>query len=217
MRKTKFFILEIVDGSFKVSTNSEAIDYSFWKVLDSSVIDEEKFIKKGDTIRMGNNFLHIVRNKNLNKDFQDEKSESKSASNSSDSPDKRQLMECESPQFFQEETDIREKPKPQNASGTGGKGVSSLNTLAPRQVKGVPCRICFDDTSSEEDPIFSPCSCTGSISCIHLKCLKQWLDVKTQIKKKSRPHVSTWDLSKFKCELCLTYMPGKHFVYAMSL
>ena len=28
----------------------------------------------------------------------------------------------------------------------------------------------------EFNPLISPCKCTGTISMIHLKCLKEWLD-----------------------------------------
>lgn len=32
------------------------------------------------------------------------------------------------------------------------------------------CRICHGD----EEPLYSPCNCTGSISFVHFDCLKQW-------------------------------------------
>mmetsp|Transcript_2321 Transcript_2321/g.3496 ORF Transcript_2321/g.3496 Transcript_2321/m.3496 type:complete len:128 (+) Transcript_2321:490-873(+) len=38
------------------------------------------------------------------------------------------------------------------------------------------CRICFsEDANPKEDPLISPCSCSGSMKWVHLKCLQKWL------------------------------------------
>ena len=50
------------------------------------------------------------------------------------------------------------------------------------------CRICWgaeDDipeTVDDFNPLISPCNCTGTISQIHLKCLKGWLETKKSMK-----------------------------------
>ena len=36
----------------------------------------------------------------------------------------------------------------------------------------VRCRICYDDTECEENPLILPCKCKGSCGLIHFNCLK---------------------------------------------
>ena len=38
------------------------------------------------------------------------------------------------------------------------------------------CRFCFCDQSTEDNPIISPCVCTGSLQMIHKNCLADWVD-----------------------------------------
>jgi len=47
------------------------------------------------------------------------------------------------------------------------------------------CRICFEGPS-EEEPLFRPCKCRGSVAFLHYKCLARW------VAETSRTH----------CELC---------------
>lgn len=162
-----------------MSTQSQAIDYSFWKVIDASVQDQEKLIRQGDTIRMGNNLIHIVRSK-------------------------------ESPK--EKEVEVK-----QGEPLTKHKDCCPLPHESPREGKGLlsaissgACRICFEDSNTEENPIVCPCACAGSISGMHPECLRKWLDFKTIAKKKSKPHVQAWDLSKFRCEICNSCIPGSH-------
>ena len=34
------------------------------------------------------------------------------------------------------------------------------------------CRICFSDDSEKENPLISPCKCSGSMQYVHLNCLR---------------------------------------------
>lgn len=38
----------------------------------------------------------------------------------------------------------------------------------------VRCRICFNDENTEEDPLFRPCKCRGSVGLVHRNCLNAW-------------------------------------------
>jgi hypothetical protein len=49
------------------------------------------------------------------------------------------------------------------------------------------CRVCHGE-SEPDNPLFYPCSCSGSIKYVHQECLIQWL----KISRKKNP----------KCELC---------------
>lgn len=39
------------------------------------------------------------------------------------------------------------------------------------------CRICLgDDDEPIDNPLITPCKCAGTMSCIHIKCLIEWLN-----------------------------------------
>lgn len=53
--------------------------------------------------------------------------------------------------------------------------------------------------------MISPCKCTGTISSIHLKCLKGWLETKRTMKVHKGQVVIKF--KKLDCELCKQYFP----------
>lgn len=40
------------------------------------------------------------------------------------------------------------------------------------------CRICLESGFTEDNPLVTPCKCTGSLSHVHLECLRSWTDRK---------------------------------------
>jgi hypothetical protein len=40
------------------------------------------------------------------------------------------------------------------------------------------CRICLAEDSDHDNPMISPCKCSGTMKFIHLECLKEWLSCK---------------------------------------
>ncbi|KAM8730627.1 uncharacterized protein AB9X84_000634 isoform 6-T6 [Acanthopagrus schlegelii] len=57
------------------------------------------------------------------------------------------------------------------------------------------CRICHGAESLETNPLISPCLCSGSLSFIHLECLKTWIQTKIE---------SGSELCVVKrCEICM--------------
>ena len=62
------------------------------------------------------------------------------------------------------------------------------------------CRICFSDDIDKENPLISPCKCSGSMQYVHLKCLRQWLSRNEN--KKIGPFVTSYTWKAFHCELC---------------
>lgn len=72
--------------------------------------------------------------------------------------------------------------------------------------KQIPtCRICFLSDSNEIDPLLTPCRCTGSMSFIHYKCLKQCIQMKTTKKPNGAYIVFLW--KNYECEICLQEYP----------
>lgn len=62
------------------------------------------------------------------------------------------------------------------------------------------CRICFEEEIEKDDPLLSPCKCSGSMRYVHLKCLRQWRS-RTE-NKKIMPHVTTYTWKAFHCDIC---------------
>lgn len=84
--------------------------------------------------------------------------------------------------------------------------------------KQVPsCRICFLSDSDENDPLLTPCKCTGSMSYIHYKCLKQCIQMKTTKKPNGATVCFLW--KNYECEICLSeypkYLTYKNLTYNM--
>ena len=50
------------------------------------------------------------------------------------------------------------------------------------------CRVCFIEDDDENDPLISPCKCTGSVRYIHYDCLKKWLNSKIVSKHTTFSH-----------------------------
>ena len=61
----------------------------------------------------------------------------------------------------------------------------------PRVDEGPPtCRICYSEENSQEDPLISPCLCTGTMRHVHVSCLNAW--------RAAAPDAR----SSFRCDQC---------------
>jgi len=65
---------------------------------------------------------------------------------------------------------------------------------------GKVCRICLGEENEEIDPLISPCKCAGTMSHIHLECLREWLNSKRS--RKDGEYVKTYCWKALECELC---------------
>ena len=54
----------------------------------------------------------------------------------------------------------------------------------------IKCRICLDDSYSEERPLIHCCKCNGSVKYMHLDCLQMWL--KSQSKSATNFKLQDW-------------------------
>jgi len=68
------------------------------------------------------------------------------------------------------------------------------------------CKICLYDKSEEDnDPLISPCNCTGSVKYVHLKCMQNW--VKSKLNMQENTNIVTIFWRNLQCELCKTKLP----------
>lgn len=67
------------------------------------------------------------------------------------------------------------------------------------------CRFCWMANATEENPLLQCCRCAGTVGCIHLECLKSWLEVKRQSKEST--NFSSFFWKTFECEICKKAYP----------
>jgi hypothetical protein len=79
------------------------------------------------------------------------------------------------------------------------------NAVNIEDLEGV-CRICLgEEDEPVNNPLFSPCKCSGSMGLIHLQCLKEWL--KSKKIQRIGEIVSTFFWKNLECELCKQRFP----------
>eukprot|EP00826_Nyctotherus_ovalis_P017066 TRINITY_DN1498_c0_g1_i3.p1 TRINITY_DN1498_c0_g1~~TRINITY_DN1498_c0_g1_i3.p1 ORF type:complete len:208 (-),score=28.64 TRINITY_DN1498_c0_g1_i3:261-884(-) len=67
------------------------------------------------------------------------------------------------------------------------------------------CRICAGSESTSDNPLISPCKCTGTIKLVHIKCMQAWHQSKTLCEHTASSALYT--IYKLQCELCNTTLP----------
>lgn len=82
-----------------------------------------------------------------------------------------------------------------------------LAEQAKLAMEGKVCRICLGEENEGTDPLISPCKCAGTMSHIHLECLREWLNSKRT--KKEGDKVITYCWKALECELCQVRFPGQ--------
>jgi hypothetical protein len=89
-----------------------------------------------------------------------------------------------------------------NLSATQDPGITQDTTLVQKMVEEpICCRICLGDDCNEPDnPLISPCKCTGTMRYVHLECFKNW--IKKQVLIKSSTNLISYYWKKLQCELC---------------
>jgi E3 ubiquitin-protein ligase DOA10 len=66
------------------------------------------------------------------------------------------------------------------------------------------CRICLGEENTPQNSLISPCKCAGTMSSIHLECLREWLNSK---RTKKDGIVKTYCWKALECELCKERFP----------
>lgn len=73
--------------------------------------------------------------------------------------------------------------------------------LGPDEV----CRVCYSDTNTTQDPLLSPCLCSGSMRFIHLSCLRRSLA--GNVHSRSTQQAVTIGWKELKCAVCRAHIP----------
>eukprot|EP00347_Sterkiella_histriomuscorum_P004352 403360777 len=65
--------------------------------------------------------------------------------------------------------------------------------------QAITCKICLSEEDSQ-NPMITPCNCTGSMQHIHFECLREWLEGKKHMKE--TPYVNSYIWKNLECEIC---------------
>ena len=76
-----------------------------------------------------------------------------------------------------------------------------------RPSTGSPCRVCLAESTSVENPLLSPCHCSGTMRLIHLECLQHWL--RSRLTTKASANVVSFSWKTLDCELCKKSFPSR--------
>lgn len=95
----------------------------------------------------------------------------------------------------------------QNVAGQAPKkeGFLRKNSQNSENSTGLVCRICLCE-DEEDNPLISPCKCSGSMQYIHIECLQKWLA--NRLNAKTTNYSVSFSLKNFECELCKAIFPG---------
>mgnify|MGYP002475727197 FL=1 len=89
------------------------------------------------------------------------------------------------------------------------KELSGSDTSFPSPFEKVPpeqaCKFCFCDENTENNPLISPCQCSGSMKFIHLFCLQEWLNSKKLTRNNENSICHYW--KSVDCEICKRPFP----------
>ena len=85
------------------------------------------------------------------------------------------------------------------------KEIDNVSILSSNKLKE-SCRICFNHDSDLNNPLISPCKCSGSIKYIHLKCLQESI-MAGKYEVISNDDYKLIIYSKSMCEICKEEYP----------
>jgi len=72
--------------------------------------------------------------------------------------------------------------------------------------ESMPCRICLYDTQTQDNPLISPCKCSGTMKLVHISCLQEWLRNKVATRQSGKATSYYW--KDMACELCKVNLPS---------
>lgn len=82
----------------------------------------------------------------------------------------------------------------------------NLSTSSIMNSSGILCKICLSSQNEKNDPLITPCKCTGSMKYVHLRCIQHWMKSKLNAHEGNGP-VTTFCWRNLQCELCKTKLP----------
>ncbi|CAG9331044.1 unnamed protein product [Blepharisma stoltei] len=101
---------------------------------------------------------------------------------------------------------IRMKVKEINSIENSCSKEETKATINEKSSEGSVCRFCLSEMYTDENPLISPCSCSGSMKWIHYKCLQTWLKGKVNVSEHNNSVCYKWH--QLHCEICKDSYPS---------
>jgi len=98
---------------------------------------------------------------------------------------------------------LNNKSLKENSNKDDSKLILKKNTHKVSKI----CKICYMEEDDEENPLIRPCTCSGSLKYIHLKCLRHWINTRSYDKVDSNGICTIYIIKPAECELCKTKFP----------
>jgi len=67
------------------------------------------------------------------------------------------------------------------------------------------CRVCLAEGDEVDNPLISPCACTGSMRYVHYMCQQRWLE--SRMIERSSTSFKAYNWKSLDCELCKKALP----------
>jgi len=185
LEETILYALETLDG---IKINVEATDphdaNQIWHVAEGGENIRGQILKPQDIIKLGRVMFRINKIK---------------VGKTKDS--KKQMSRKSIIKSIKDHMQMRESFIIENATDDDEKGRSRKGSNA-----ALLCKICLYEKSEEEDdPLISPCKCTGSVKFVHLKCMQNWIKSKLNMEQNNNIITILW--KNLNCELCKEKLP----------
>ena len=156
--------------------------------ISNNITKNKIKLKYGSTLLHNNLNLNKLNN-NMNTNINNSQNES--------------YLEEEKQKNMEKNEKEKEKEKEKN------KPSADLGDISPNSDKNSTsrptCRICYSGNSDMENPLISPCKCSGSMKCIHFLCLKHSIEVNLSKKIESNYKYYIW--KNYSCEICKEEYP----------
>lgn len=112
---------------------------------------------------------------------------------------------CSAPDNFEEDRLDEEEDWDKEKISNNNLNIEN-NENDSKSNNSIKCRICLiGEIDEENNPLITPCKCSGSVQYIHVQCLKQWLKSKVLIK--DYKYFTVIIKKKFECEICKENLP----------
>lgn len=67
------------------------------------------------------------------------------------------------------------------------------------------CRVCLAEGDEVDNPLISPCACTGSMKHVHYMCQQRWLE--SRMNEQTSTSFKAYNWKSLDCELCKKALP----------
>jgi len=160
-------------------SQGEGYENAFWQIIERGEHANGYMLKINDVIRLGRVVFRINQIKVIEDEYE-----------KTNGPNQKQILES-----------IKAHMK----NEINGEEVLKNPPVERMSISNMCCKICLSETEELDDPMITPCDCTGSVKYVHLKCIQNW--VKSKLNMQQNKNIVTIFWKNLYCELCKKKFP----------